>query len=84
MLRTLFEKKGKGLYFALVVADRPTDGFKFESDKDCKMFMVTGEVDRKEVIPTDVLKEIVSRFAQPKPKAKIDTSDQVKISERKL
>lgn len=60
-------RKPKQLYFALVVADHPTEGFKFTSDSDCTMFMVTGEVEKRVVIPQMVLKEVVERFI-PKDK----------------
>ncbi len=85
MLKDIFKRKGKGqLYFALVVSDRPTDGFKFESDKDCTMFLANGEVMPDVVIPRTVLKEIVDRFHKPSAQLSAGEEDQVRVSERKL
>ena len=60
-----FRRHKKQLYFAVVVSDRPTDGFTFTNDKDCKFFMVTGDVYEGVVIPAEVLKELVERFCKP-------------------
>lgn len=62
-LNNLFRRRKKKLYFALVVADKPTEGFKFEADQSCQVFMVTGDVQPKDVIPRTVLKEVVERFS---------------------
>lgn len=77
-------KKPKQLYFVLAVADKPTDGFKFEADKDCKIFIVNGEIEKRDVIPRTVLKEVVERFLNPKNDSvkneNVDEAD-IKISE---
>ena len=75
----LFKRnRAKKLHFALVIADRPTDGFKFESDKDCKMFIVTGETVAGNVIPRTVLRGVVDKFeTAPAP-----LEGEVKISEK--
>ena len=77
MFGKLKRKKKRTLYFALVVADQPTDNFKFEADKDCTMFMISGEVEKRMVIPPTVLKEIVDRFSRH------DLGGEVVISEEK-
>lgn len=68
-------KRPRKLYFAVVIADRPTDGFKFTPDKDCKLFMVTGETTRGPVIPSTVLKEVAERFENPKLDGKITVTE---------
>lgn len=55
-------KKAKRLYFAVVLSDRPTDGFLINPDKDCTMFVANGETTPGLVIPPTVLKEMVERF----------------------
>ena len=60
-------KRVRKLYFAVVVADRPTDGFKFTSDKDCRMFMATGEATPGVIIPSTVMKSIMEKFDAPVP-----------------
>lgn len=62
MFDNFFRKKEKKAYFALVISDRPTDGFKFESDKNCKMFMVTGETTPHDIIPKTVMKGAMEKF----------------------
>lgn len=77
----LFKRK-KHLYFALVIADRPTDGFTFKADADCAMFMVTGETSPRVVIPPTLLKEVVDRFH--KPSEVLKAKDEIRISERNI
>ena len=60
-------KREKKLYFAVVVADRPTDNFKFIADKDCKLFMATGEATPGVLIPSTVMKSIKEKFDAPVP-----------------
>lgn len=67
--------RAKKLYFAVVIADRPTDGFKVTSDKDCKMFIATGETTPGVVIPATVLKEIVDRFEKAPLDGKVTLSE---------
>lgn len=67
LLNPFKRKRRRALHFALVVADRPTEGFKFEGDKDCEMFMVTGEVVKRDVIPRSVLRAVIERFDNPTP-----------------
>lgn len=66
-LNNLFKRRKKKLYFALVVADRPTEGFTFQADADCTMFMISGETVPQNVIPRSVLREVVDRFMRPTP-----------------
>ena len=67
-LSNLFRRKRqRKLYFAVVVADRPTDNFKFTSDRDCKMFMATGEATPGVIIPSTVMKSIMEKFDAPVP-----------------
>ena len=67
-LSNLFRRKReKKLYFAVVVADRPTDNFKFIADKDCKLFMATGEATPGVIIPSTVMKSIKDKFDAPVP-----------------
>lgn len=67
-LSNLFRRRReRKLYFAVVVADRPTDGFKFTSDRDCKMFMATGEATPGILIPSTVMKSIKDKFDAPVP-----------------
>lgn len=62
-LQNPFRRKRKQkLHFALVVSDRPTDGFQFTPDRDCKMFMFTGEVIKGDVIPRSTLRAAVEKF----------------------
>ena len=92
MFEKLFNKKKKKpgqLYFALVVADSPVDDLKFSSDnKDFKMFVVSGEVEKHDIIPRTVLKEVVDRFQKKEEPKKLDVKPQeeaeIKISEKKL
>ena len=78
-LQNLFRRKReKKLYFAVVVADRPTDGFKFTSDRDCKMFMGTGEATPGIGIPSTVIKSIFEKFDAPVPlDGKVTVSEKV-------
>lgn len=67
-LQNLFKRRrNRKLYFAVVVADRPTDGFVFTADKDCKMFMGTGEATPGIGIPGTVIKSIFEKFDAPAP-----------------
>lgn len=68
-------KRERKLYFAVVVADRPTDGFTFTADKDCKMFMVTGEAAPTTVIPGTVLKGILEKFNKAQLDGKVTVSE---------
>lgn len=77
----LFSKKEKKkrpakLYFALVVADRDANGFQFVPDKDCTAFLVSGEIEKHDVIPRSVLREVVDRFN------KLQQTPETVISER--
>ena len=72
------KKKPGQLYFALVVADAPLDDAKFEAGVDCKMFITTGEMDKREGIPRITLKEIMERFIPGRAPA----PGQIKISEK--
>lgn len=62
LLAPFRRRKDRKLYFALAVADRPTDGFKFTADKDCTVFIVTGSVMPTDVIPRSTLKAVVDKF----------------------
>lgn len=62
LLAPFRRKRERKLYFALAVADRPTDGFKFSSDKDCTVFIVTGDMIPQDMIPRSTLKAIVDKF----------------------
>lgn len=67
-LSDLFRRKrARKLYFAVVVADRDTGGFTFTADKDCKMFMATGEATPGVIIPSTVMKSIMEKFDAPVP-----------------
>jgi|CXWL01.1.fsa_nt_gi hypothetical protein len=67
-LSDLFRRKrARKLYFAIVVADRPADGFKFEGDKDCRMFLANGEITPGVGIPSTVIKSILEKFDAPAP-----------------
>lgn len=79
-LNEIFRRRKRKLYFALVVADRPTEGFEFKSDKDCRMFIVSGQTERGVVIPRTVLKEVVDRFE--KPEAIRPLEGEVRVSEK--
>lgn len=68
-------RRKKKLFFAVVVADRPTDGFTFTADKDCKMFMATGEADPTMVIPGTVLKGILEKFNKSQLDGKVTVSE---------
>lgn len=71
------KKKRKTLYFAVVIADASLDKVKFENDKDCKLFVVNGEIEKHDVIPRSILKEMVERMVAPEV-------DGAKISEAKI
>lgn len=65
---SLFKKKApKTLHFAVILSDRPLDGAKVDLPEDCKMFMVTGDADARDVIPRTVLKAAAERFFTPEP-----------------
>ncbi len=82
MFEKIFKRKRPPkLYFALAVSDRPTDGFKFTPDKNCKVFLVAGEVEKRVVIPQTVLKEVVERFMKAPAK---EEGDVIKISEKNV
>lgn len=72
-----FRKRKEKLYFAVVISNEPTDGFKFQSDKDCKFFMATGETSAREVIPRLTLLSIADKF-----KSTADKKEEIKISEK--
>ena len=55
-------KKPKQLYFALVVMDEDTKSLKFTCDSNAKMFAITGEVEKRTIIPQTILKEVVERM----------------------
>lgn len=76
-LNNIFRRRrSRKLYFAVVVADRPTDDFKITSDKDCKMFIATGETTPGVVIPGTILKEIAERFEKlPKLDGKVTVTE---------
>lgn len=80
MLDKFFRRKSKKLHFALVIADVGTEKFQFTSDKDCKMFIVTGECTPRDVIPRTVLREVVERFDKKEP----DPQGEISISEKAI
>ena len=84
----LFKKKKKPskLYFALAVADAPLEDATFKADNDCKLFIVAGEMDKREGIPRTTLKEVMERFVNPPEPAKVKKGLEgtLKISEKKV
>ena len=78
-LTNLFRpKRSRKLHFALVIADTDTAGFQFTPDKDCRMFMVTGEVLPNRGVPREVIAEAINRVNNPKPEG------DVRITEKKI
>ena len=63
-IKDLFKKKRKreNLYFAVVIANKSLEAAKFEMDQDCKIFIVTGDVEKHDIIPKTVLKSMVEKF----------------------
>ena len=79
-IKDLFRRrKEPKRFFALVISDQPTDGFKFTPDRDGKMFMLTGDVIPRDVIPRSVLRSAVDKFEELKPLEGV-----VKISEKRV
>jgi hypothetical protein len=78
-LDKFFRKKTKKLYFALVVSDRNPEKFLFTPDKDCKVFMVTGETIPGDVIPRSILRSAMDKFQGGEEKV-----EEIIITEKKI
>lgn len=77
-----FNKKKKSqLYFALAVADESLEDAKFQNDKDCRLFIVTGEMNKRDGIPRTTMKEVMERFINPPPEKE---EGEIKISEKRI
>lgn len=58
-------KRRQPVYFAILLSDRPAEGFKFTPDRECKMHMVTGEATPGVIIPGTVLKAMMEQYLKP-------------------
>ncbi len=56
------KKEEQKYYFVLGISDRPTDGFEIKPDKDCQMFLFTGETEPNNIIPKITLKAAMDKF----------------------
>lgn len=72
----LFKRKRK-LHFAVVLSERPVDKFQFIPDKDCKVFIFSGEADPREGIPRSAMKTAMEKFNADLPQ----TNGETKITE---
>lgn len=76
-----FNKKKKNeLYFALAVANESLEDAKFTSEKDCKVFFVTGEMNKRDGIPRTMMKEVMERFINKSQEK--EEEGEIKISEK--